>query len=60
MPRSDFLLALRGNEDTYCTGLPSCLFSFFQLYTLYQAGLSVEDFFFIFPKQVSNNVISQF
>ena len=33
---------------------------FFQLYTLDQAGLSVEDIFYIFPKQVSNNVISQF
>lgn len=59
MPGSDFLLAPHGNEDAYCTGLPSC-FIFFQLYTLDQAGLSVEDLFFIFPKQVSNNVISQF
>lgn len=58
MPGSDFLLAPRGNEDAYCTGLPS--YFFFQLYTLDQAGLSVEDIFFIFPKQVSNNVISQF
>ena len=53
------LLAPRGNEDAYCTGLPSC-FIFVQLYTLDQAGLSVEDIFYIFPKQVSNNVISQF